>query len=319
MAQEKKKRKLGGLPTKPEDEEDPPTQPTKPEDETSGPTTPARGSSFSGKREDRLSWHQYFMGLAVMAANRSKDPDTQVGCVITSQDLSVLGVGYNGFPKGISEETHQRWMKSSKKDGDNSSRNDAKVAPELKEQSALHPDQDAVQLGFSTEFLGYSKIKPEDVKKEDYVIHAETNALAFCSANRSELTEAVAYVTLFPCSECAKLLIQNGVTRIVYLSYRDKFAGSALLLLEAGVTLIAYEDLTGSSRDSLLETLQKAFSDYATRVTKREKQDKCSRQDGKWPISPDNDDMKKLRGMEGLYSSSKVGKRTLSRIPNKTT
>lgn len=51
------------------------------------------------KREDYISWDEYFMGIAMLAARRSKDPNTQVGACIVSQDNIILSTGYNGMPK----------------------------------------------------------------------------------------------------------------------------------------------------------------------------------------------------------------------------
>ena len=56
------------------------------------------------KREDVLTWDEYFMGLAHLSAKRSKDPSTQVGAVIVSKDHRVVGIGYNGFPNGCSDD-----------------------------------------------------------------------------------------------------------------------------------------------------------------------------------------------------------------------
>ena len=54
---------------------------------------------MSEKRKDYISWDQYFMGLAVLASKRSKDPNTQVGAVIINpKDNRVVSLGYNGFP-----------------------------------------------------------------------------------------------------------------------------------------------------------------------------------------------------------------------------
>ena len=50
------------------------------------------------KRSDYITWDQYFMGIAIMSANRSKDPNTQVGACIVDQDNRILTVGYNGRP-----------------------------------------------------------------------------------------------------------------------------------------------------------------------------------------------------------------------------
>lgn len=56
------------------------------------------------KREDYISWDEYFMGVALLSAMRSKDPNTQVGACIVNDDNRIVSVGYNGFPRGCSDE-----------------------------------------------------------------------------------------------------------------------------------------------------------------------------------------------------------------------
>lgn len=56
------------------------------------------------KRENYLSWDEYFMGIAELSAKRSKDPSTQVGACIVSTDNKILSVGYNGMPKACSDD-----------------------------------------------------------------------------------------------------------------------------------------------------------------------------------------------------------------------
>ena len=56
------------------------------------------------KRTDYISWDEYFMGVAMLAARRSKDPSTQVGCCIVSPDNIIISTGYNGMPKGCSDD-----------------------------------------------------------------------------------------------------------------------------------------------------------------------------------------------------------------------
>jgi len=56
------------------------------------------------KRADYISWDEYFMGIAMLAARRSKDPNTQVGACIVSKDNIILSTGYNGMPKGCSDD-----------------------------------------------------------------------------------------------------------------------------------------------------------------------------------------------------------------------
>lgn len=56
------------------------------------------------KRNDYISWDEYFMGVALLAAQRSKDPSTQVGACIIDSDKRILSTGYNGFPHGCSDD-----------------------------------------------------------------------------------------------------------------------------------------------------------------------------------------------------------------------
>lgn len=56
------------------------------------------------KRQNFISWDEYFMGIAMLAAKRSKDPNTQVGACIVSQDNIIISTGYNGMPKGCSDD-----------------------------------------------------------------------------------------------------------------------------------------------------------------------------------------------------------------------
>ena len=56
------------------------------------------------KRSDYISWDEYFMGVALLASMRSKDPNTQVGCCIVDENNVILTTGYNGFPKGCSDD-----------------------------------------------------------------------------------------------------------------------------------------------------------------------------------------------------------------------
>ncbi len=63
------------------------------------------------KRSDYISWDEYFMGIAMLAARRSKDPSTQVGACIVSPDNIIISTGYNGMPKGCSDDAFP-WERS---------------------------------------------------------------------------------------------------------------------------------------------------------------------------------------------------------------
>lgn len=123
------------------------------------------------KRNDYISWDEYFMGVALLASKRSKDPNTQVGACIVDNNNIILSTGYNGFPYGCSDDEFP-WDR----DGDDT--------------------------------------------KYKYVVHAELNAIL--NARGKSLTGAKLYVDLFPCNECAKAIIQSGISEIVYLY--DKYA-----------------------------------------------------------------------------------------------
>lgn len=137
-----------------------------------------------------ISWDEYFMGVALLSAKRSKDPNTQVGACIINDDKRIIGIGYNGFPRGC----------------------DDNIFPWGKRNSYLD-------------------------NKYPYVVHAEANAILNSTRN---LKGSTLYVSLFPCNECAKLIIQSGIKHIVYMN--DKYDGtdsdlaSKRMLDAAGVT-----------------------------------------------------------------------------------
>ena len=64
------------------------------------------------KRENYISWDEYFMGVAMLSSQRSKDPSTQVGACIVNDKKRIVGIGYNGFPYGVDDDQFP-WAKSS--------------------------------------------------------------------------------------------------------------------------------------------------------------------------------------------------------------
>ena len=54
-------------------------------------------------RQDYISWDEYFMGVALLSAKRSKDPNTQVGACIVNKNKKIVGIGYNGLPFGCDD------------------------------------------------------------------------------------------------------------------------------------------------------------------------------------------------------------------------
>ena len=58
------------------------------------------------KREDYLKWDEYFMGIALLSSQRSKDPSTGVGACIVDANNRILSLGYNGMPFGCSDDEY---------------------------------------------------------------------------------------------------------------------------------------------------------------------------------------------------------------------
>lgn len=63
------------------------------------------------KRQGYISWDEYFMGVALLSAKRSKDPSTQVGACIVNNQNKIVGAGYNGLPMGCDDDTFP-WEKN---------------------------------------------------------------------------------------------------------------------------------------------------------------------------------------------------------------
>ena len=145
------------------------------------------------KRDGYISWDEYFMGVSLLAAGRSKDPGTQVGACIVDANNRILSTGYNGFPYGCSDDEYP-WSREGETASDT---------------------------------------------KYPFVVHAELNAIL--NASGKSLAGARLYVGLFPCNECAKAIIQSGISEVIYLS--DKYADTEMtkisrrMLTAAGVKL----------------------------------------------------------------------------------
>jgi len=154
------------------------------------------------KREDYISWEEYFMAIAQLSARRSKDPSTQVGACIVNATKRIIGIGYNGFPTGCSD--------------------------------------DELPWGREGDFLD---------TKYPFVCHAEMNAITN-AANKPDLDGATMYVSLFPCNECAKLIVQVGIRAVVFLS--DKYHDEDIFVAARRIfdlALVEYRQMTPQHKD----------------------------------------------------------------------
>lgn len=88
-----------------------------------------------GKREEYLSWEQFFMMNAFSASLRSKDPHNQVGaCIVDEENKKILSVGYNGLTKGMNDDTFD-WTSSGEKTGEKA---------KIKDYYVVHAERNAV-------------------------------------------------------------------------------------------------------------------------------------------------------------------------------
>ena len=159
----------------------------------------------------------YFMSVAFLSSMRSKvrnynikealgaflsynlrgtgpikqDPSTQVGATIVNAENRIIGIGYNGFPTGCSDD-QLPWNREA-------------------------------EDSLDTKYM--------------YVVHAEMNAIL--NKISASVSGARMYVALFPCNECAKLIIQSGIKEVIYLSDKyhslPSFVASRRMFAMAGV------------------------------------------------------------------------------------
>lgn len=154
-----------------------------------------------------ITWNKYFMELAKLTAERSKDPKTKVGAVIIDpKNNHIISIGYNGLPYGMNDS------KNSEKEED-----------------------------FD---WNLSEEENWEHSKHYYIVHAEANAIL--NSSLADLTGMTIYVTMFPCNECAKLIAQKRLGKVVFKDrkYMEKDSGKAAMriLKAAGVEVIQYTE-----------------------------------------------------------------------------
>lgn len=151
----------------------------------------------------RIAWDQYFMWLALLSAQRSKDTRTKIGACIVDSHNRIIGIGYNGFP---------RWCPDD----------------EFPHARGKDAEWNLIQLYDS---------------KHAYVVHAEANAIL--NSMGRDMQGATLYCVMPTCNECAKLIVQVWIKRVVYLSSpsyesRDEFRAAKRMYASAGVLCELY-------------------------------------------------------------------------------
>lgn len=145
-------------------------------------------------------WHKRFFALSDHISKWTEDRDFSVGAVIVDENLVIRATGYNGLPRGVSDEDDARFDRQS-----------------------------------GEKFFWFE--------------HAERNAIYNAARIGTPLNGCTIYVNRFPCSDCARAIIQSGI-KTVYCPPKPEHDGaldhsfdvSEVLLREAGLTVLAHVD-----------------------------------------------------------------------------
>jgi len=167
-------------------------------------------------------WDRHFMQMAMLVSELSKDRSTKVGCVITTVDHVVLSTGYNGFPRGCFDE-----------------------GKDLKANQ--------LQFGYRELDKRQAEVEARHERPAKYLWteHAERNAIFnLARTGGPSLRGARIYVPWFPCADCARAIIQSGISEMVaympdcaHPKYGPEFMVSAKMFSEAGLRIRYVERL----------------------------------------------------------------------------
>lgn len=159
----------------------------------------------------RIDIHKVYMNIAEEIAQLSYAERKKVGCVLV-KDGTIISHGYNGTPYGFSNQCE-----------------------EYKERYYDHPDGAEILKDQGYELMGNGIARKLITKDE--VLHAESNAISKVAKSSNSSEDADLYVTLSPCFDCSKLIIQAGIKRVFYREeYRLK--GGLDLLAKAGIQCV---------------------------------------------------------------------------------
>lgn len=160
------------------------------------------------KKPERETWHEYFLSLCKFISRRSKDQNTQVGCVIVGPDNEIRSTGYNCFPRGVNDNL---------------------------------PD------------------RQERPGKYFFFEHAERNAIYNAARVGISLKGCTLYVTWIPCAECARGIIQAGISSVIIETkeiperWKPSCKAALIMLKEANIpVMIPVASKAGRRYDTML-------------------------------------------------------------------
>lgn len=157
------------------------------------------------KRKTYLKWEDYFMSVALISAQRSKDPVTQVGACIVNDDNRVVGVGYNGFPFGCSDDSFP-WTK------------DTQNPIDSKHMYVVHAEENAIINRFSADLKNstiYVSLFPCN-RCAQVIIQSGIKKIVYMSDKKSHTKEV----------EASKRMLDAA--KVEYILYKPSFKGLSL-------------------------------------------------------------------------------------------
>ena len=165
-------------------------------------------------KERQKQYDIIYMKIAQCISELSYSYRSQVGCIIVSKEGQIISQGFNGTPTGYDNccediECSCKWVHGCTYTG-----KPIEESKDVKFCSTACKDLEHPELGYPCHYLKLI------TKKE--VLHAESNAISKCAKWISSTDGATLYVTLSPCFECSKTIIQSGIKRVCYAEeYRD--------------------------------------------------------------------------------------------------
>ena len=160
-------------------------------------------------KEKQFRFDTKYLRMARIWAENSYAERRKVGCLIVKDNM-IISDGYNGCPSGF----------------------------ENKCEDTRYVDEKRCKLCGREHCEGCDNI---ETCTKPYVLHAEANAITKLAKSNNSSEGATLYVTLSPCIECAKLIIQSGITRVVYIE-KYRITDGLELLKRAGIEVVQIEE-----------------------------------------------------------------------------
>lgn len=158
-------------------------------------------------KKRKIEYDITYMRMATALSDLSHAIRSKVGAIIVNNGGQIIGQGYNGTPSGFSNIC-EHYL------DENGNEVHSHKYYELGNKYNKYYDED-------DEFHDIdSEVKKGNIKAcmhtQHEVLHAETNAISKCARFNSSTEGATIYVTLSPCFDCSKFIIQAGIKRVVY-------------------------------------------------------------------------------------------------------